>query len=1388
MNSTFDFDWRAASVRAATASGNFLGATNGDADLISLFRNLRAGNGGSTAAATTNSNNPALDETRKDAAARFEPGIPTVANKRGAKHISCAKSVRSGVTTNDAPSAASTASFDSSTSSQFAFGSTDSPAAQSGLAGARHGNFSMNNPGSDSNGKGSNGSNRTTHSVTETPSAKFTFGASAAAATLAASSPGNFVQTPFGVIPTYASMPAEITSKATFVFSATAETPASKSDWRDATKAAPAPPPAGAPFQFTAATNATNINNSAPSGRTASSFVNTPFGVAAPSGVLGVGAPFPSSPAATEARYNPSTAMPAAVGFTSNDSNAAPSTPAFQFSATATAWSRTSFSAPGADAPPTRVQSSSSTPKPELEPATSFVSTPFGVAPASFGTFDPATFQSADRLSSTSISDRFATPVVFSASKLAADSSPPLATPAFQFPTTASTSATAPNLKTPGAKIGTSSGFVHTPFGAQVAPASTSATPSFVQTPFGAVPASIKATPGFVQTPFGVILASASATPPALASHAAAATAAAATTAAATPGGPSAPPTPFVFSGITGAPCVSPGLFQTATASRSSTSPATSTSSAGAKPTREEFVPTPFGLAPAGFTPVPSSSVPAPAAVSAPAFSVFSFTAPSFGSGDSRSRSGGGSGGFGAGVSAPSFVFNASSASSASAMNSAPSFVFNASSPSSSTMDETPPSAFEDLIPQSVRNAVAADVRRRAAKAECSRAELQRTLLESRSPSPSDADDDAAAASGLTAASIAAAVEASRSMLKETFVKAATSMYATGDYLGSCREYSNAIQLDPDDAMLPSNRAAAHLKLGDYESALADCGASLRLKPDCAPSHRRRIQCFLGRGLLDRALNAAEEALGALSSWAHAANAKEVRADAARIHAFLDEELKAKARLKAGVVGATTLATAEAAREAISILDAAQAAAPECAGSWTARALRFRALLALRRFPDILDVARGCLPNMLRRGSEGLLGRLPCLTVMSGSVFVVDACAPPSPAPAWIAAVGCAVACAAWSTRDANTALALCLAVQALDEDNAAAGTLKTAIRAVEHARLRGNEAHREGRYGAAVAAYGDAIRILPPEVGSTARALLFSNRAASNVACGELEDALLDCNAALAEDPGFWKARLRRARVYVKLKRYAKAQEDFRALQREGATQMTATARGRPVDVPGSLAAAMSEIAAELRGAVAAAEAERRAEVEAERRAREAEARRRRAAAAAAAAARASWQQRSRYTPWWQDGADDDDDEEEEDYEPDEEPAPRGRPSAKPSHPPPRRAPSPPPPFHYVVLNITALEVKGKDGADALKRAYRAASLMHHPDKCASPGAADRMKAINVAFETLADAVKRREHDDAVRAYTMKHGMPAYTAAQEKAKAAMRAADAAEAKTRQSR
>ena len=56
--------------------------------------------------------------------------------------------------------------------------------------------------------------------------------------------------------------------------------------------------------------------------------------------------------------------------------------------------------------------------------------------------------------------------------------------------------------------------------------------------------------------------------------------------------------------------------------------------------------------------------------------------------------------------------------------------------------------------------------------------------------------------------------------------------------------YSKAIELDPNDPILYSNRSAMHLNLSEFDEAINDAEKAISLKPDYAKAYLRKGKEF----------------------------------------------------------------------------------------------------------------------------------------------------------------------------------------------------------------------------------------------------------------------------------------------------------------------------------------------------------------------------------------------------------------------------------------------------------------------------------------------------------------------------------------------------------------
>lgn len=83
-------------------------------------------------------------------------------------------------------------------------------------------------------------------------------------------------------------------------------------------------------------------------------------------------------------------------------------------------------------------------------------------------------------------------------------------------------------------------------------------------------------------------------------------------------------------------------------------------------------------------------------------------------------------------------------------------------------------------------------------------------------------------------------------------------------------------------------------------------------------------------------------------------------------------------------------------------------------------------------------------------------------------------------------------------------------------------------------------------------------------------------------------------------------------------------------------------------------------------------------------------------------------------------------------------------------------------------------LKVSRDAPMEVIKAAYKALSMLWHPDRSSDPRAPEVMRTINVAYDTLSDPVKRHEHDEWLAAqemlWTFQHPSIIYPAGEQEA------------------
>ncbi|KAJ7610900.1 hypothetical protein FB45DRAFT_1009828 [Roridomyces roridus] len=103
-------------------------------------------------------------------------------------------------------------------------------------------------------------------------------------------------------------------------------------------------------------------------------------------------------------------------------------------------------------------------------------------------------------------------------------------------------------------------------------------------------------------------------------------------------------------------------------------------------------------------------------------------------------------------------------------------------------------------------------------------------------------------------------------------------LHEKGDHQSAYEKYTEAIQQDPQNAVLFANRAAASLAMKEYLDAQQDAETATKLDPGYAKAWARLANAFQGLAAWDQCFSAWESALGCMPSQDLTDNQKKVQA------------------------------------------------------------------------------------------------------------------------------------------------------------------------------------------------------------------------------------------------------------------------------------------------------------------------------------------------------------------------------------------------------------------------------------------------------------------------------------------------------------------------------
>lgn len=322
--------------------------------------------------------------------------------------------------------------------------------------------------------------------------------------------------------------------------------------------------------------------------------------------------------------------------------------------------------------------------------------------------------------------------------------------------------------------------------------------------------------------------------------------------------------------------------------------------------------------------------------------------------------------------------------------------------------------------------------------------------------------------------------------------------FKNGAYLEAIQYYSAAIDANPEEAVLYSNRSAAYLKKGQYQQAAADAEKAVAIDTTFAKAYSRLHNALCSLGQFDRATEMIKAGLVAVSS-----SPKSTPQDVKHLRELLRSAEQAAKAVPRGRQLIEEGALADASRT----LAPAYREFPDCA------ALAFP--YAESHAPSSPDEASKVLsPFAYAHSSDPHYLFLRALVLYYRGL---DGFA---------------------------SAQSILREVLQMDPDNAKARVLLKRIRAVEAFKDAGNAAFKNKNAREAVEAYTQAVDCDP--ANARMNATLRSNRAAAKMQLNDYKGALLDCDYAINNGATSAKVYARRSRIQEQLERFDDAVRDL--------------------------------------------------------------------------------------------------------------------------------------------------------------------------------------------------------------------------------------------------
>lgn len=313
--------------------------------------------------------------------------------------------------------------------------------------------------------------------------------------------------------------------------------------------------------------------------------------------------------------------------------------------------------------------------------------------------------------------------------------------------------------------------------------------------------------------------------------------------------------------------------------------------------------------------------------------------------------------------------------------------------------------------------------------------------------------------------------------------------YKAQNYTHALRSYSDAIALCPETPAFYGNRSACYMMLNQYKDALNDARQSVQLDNTFEKGYVRIAKCCIALGDATGAEQAVLKVL-ALAPTSTAVALESVQCK--KLRQF--EETSAACYAQQDY------------RTAVYHVDGCLKIAPAC---MRLKLLKAECLAFLGRVEEAGDLAVSCM-HIEPSNADAIYVRGLCL----------------------------------YYSDNLDKGLVHFQRTLTLDPDHSKARNLRVKAKSLKEKKQTGNELYTAGKFREAQVVYTDALTVDP--LNKDINSKLYYNRALVNVKCGNINDAIRDCTAALAINGGYLKALLMRARCHNDMKNWEECVKDY--------------------------------------------------------------------------------------------------------------------------------------------------------------------------------------------------------------------------------------------------